>query len=397
VSFAVAPTTTPGKAATAPADGAGHGSVRIAALDGVRGLAILLVVVNHAGVSRPFAGGVGGVTMFFVLSGFLITGLLLKEFDRTGRIAFGMFWLRRGVRLLPALWVFLAVTAIAVSALGIVSGGRSPWHQAFPVFFYYANYAELYGPLDYFEHTWSLSVEEQFYVIWPVLTLLLLRRIPRRAMTAAMAVVLVGGLLARWSTANTIDARILADRLLLARSLQTNFWALGLGALLACLVSRARWVPRVPSWVGLIVAAAGLDLLPWLFGAGRAPWYGASTAPYVFGLTGALLIVVALRARSGWLTWPWLTYCGRRSYAWYLYHFPLVWGVGALWPATAGIGTRLGAVAVALLAAEISWHLVERPAQRLLRRWLKRRDRQRGGAPAAPSGPGSLADPSPRA
>ena len=128
---------------------------RVAGLDGVRGLAVLLVVFSHARVPYFGAGGIEGVTAFFTLSGFLITGLLLKEFRVTGRLDLPAFWARRALRLLPALFVFVAVTGLMFWVAGWAN--RSTligWSK--PVLLYYSNFAlNRHVALGPFRHTWS--------------------------------------------------------------------------------------------------------------------------------------------------------------------------------------------------------------------------------------------------
>ncbi|NUT08130.1 MAG: acyltransferase family protein, partial [Hamadaea sp.] len=156
-------------------------------LDGVRALAVLAVLLFHAGV-RQLPGGFLGVDAFFVLSGFLITSLLLGELRRTGKIALGAFWLRRARRLLPALLAMLIVVALfartlaAGEELGLVRG------DALAALAYVANWRMIYRGTDYFaqtsapsplQHTWSLGIEEQFYLCWPVLVIALIVFAPR--------------------------------------------------------------------------------------------------------------------------------------------------------------------------------------------------------------------------
>ena len=156
----------------------------IAALDGLRGLAILSVMFFHATLSRANAprpsGGFLGVDVFFVLSGFLITALLLKEWDQKGSIALGSFYARRALRLLPALFVLMAVILLVP---GVFYLSQRPWWDAMVAAAYATNWVRAFGgDIGFFGHTWSLTIEEQFYVIWPLLLVGLLRlRVRRRA------------------------------------------------------------------------------------------------------------------------------------------------------------------------------------------------------------------------
>src|SRR5258708_36994814 len=146
------------------------------ALDGVRGVAILLVMATHFGVGLPQGGRIG-VTIFFALSGYLITGLLLAERLKTGRIDLKAFWIRRGRRLLPALFLLVA----AFLLYHVVRGGlRQAIPAALLTTFYLAHYAaSFHVNLGLLSHTWSLAVEEQFYLWWPLALIVLLASRPR--------------------------------------------------------------------------------------------------------------------------------------------------------------------------------------------------------------------------
>ena len=154
----------------------------MAGLDGLRAVAVLAVVLYHLNVGWA-SGGLLGVGVFFVLSGYLITDLLLAEREREGAIALGRFWLRRARRLLPALWVMLVVVTLWIAFLvpSQVAGVRgdlvaallyfSNWWYAFQHVSYFASFGAP-SPLG---HLWSLAVEEQFYLVWPLLLILATR------------------------------------------------------------------------------------------------------------------------------------------------------------------------------------------------------------------------------
>src|SRR5262245_51790762 len=156
------------------------------ALDGLRGVAILAVMIYHSGLGR---GGYLGVDVFFALSGFLITTLLCDEYAATGTIAFRKFYARRALRLLPALVVFVAVW------LAVLYATLEPRFWAFvtgfglAVLFYVANWVGIWVlPLGVFGHTWSLAIEEQFYVLWPLVILAVVRLCVRPPWTAGLLV-----------------------------------------------------------------------------------------------------------------------------------------------------------------------------------------------------------------
>src|SRR5436190_16230696 len=184
--------------------GAPHRFAYRPALDGVRALAVMAVVLFHAGVS-VLPGGFLGVDAFFVLSGYLITSLLLAEYAKRGRISLPGFWARRARRLLPALLVLLVVVAVIGryvlpdTEIGPLRG------DAIAALAYVANWRMIYRGSDYFaqnaapsllQHTWSLGIEEQFYWLWPLLMLGLLMMAKRRAVFAVCTAGILGSAVA---------------------------------------------------------------------------------------------------------------------------------------------------------------------------------------------------------
>ena len=151
----------------------------LGALDGLRGIAVLAVILYHGGVPW-LAGGFLGVEVFFVLSGFLITSLLISEWLDRGKIALGAFWARRARRLLPALVVLVAVIGLYYTTAGSAKAVPGLLGDGFAALFYYSNWHQIAtgasyfaasGPVSPFQHTWSLGIEEQFYALWPLLVL----------------------------------------------------------------------------------------------------------------------------------------------------------------------------------------------------------------------------------
>lgn len=326
-------------------------------LDGLRGLAVLAVVAFHAGapVGR---GGWLGVDVFFVLSGFLITTLLLEERAATGRVALGAFYARRALRLLPAVLALLAVLGLLVAA-GLV-GARfieaAPW-----VLLYIANWQRVVGESTPLVHLWSLSVEEQFYVLWPLALLALLRLLPSpRHHALVLGVAVVGIAVAR--TGLYATEAISAERAYFGSDLRAD--ALLLGCLLA--VARcAGWTERVALWIrrALWPALAGLAVVLVL---PASPFGGYG--PLLFGpVDGAAFVVVAavvtMPAVLPWLRWQPLVRLGVLSYAVYLWHLPVMW----LLPSP--IGRLAVGVPVSLVAALVSRRLIEEPALRLKQRF----------------------------
>jgi peptidoglycan/LPS O-acetylase OafA/YrhL len=316
----------------------------VPALDGLRGIAILLVIGRHYW-HIPHGGGGAGVNLFFVLSGFLITTLLLEERAATGRISLSGFYHRRARRLLPALAVLLVgYLAGAAAKGGFHEAGRAALAGAF----YTANIAQAYWPHliggQPIGVLWSLSLEEQFYLVWPILLIAALRLgMGRRTIMALVAMLIVAGWGWRvWLTVQgASEARILA-------SPDSHADALLAGVLLAFVL----FVPRKRD-EGLAVIA--------LFLFGTVAVLGpieALNGPWVdIGAFGVIFFAIQDGSWLGRaLSWRPLVEIGLISYSLYLWH-----GVVLSW---FGGSNRPIALAVAVAVAWLSYRFVERPFRR---------------------------------
>ncbi|MGH7396960.1 MAG: acyltransferase family protein [Candidatus Rokuibacteriota bacterium] len=340
-------------------------------LDGLRGIAILAVMLHNA---RYLRGGFLGVDIFFVLSGFLITVLLLQERQRSGTIRLGAFYARRALRLLPALFTLLAVVLLAP---GLFYLRAPPWKDAAIAAFYGTNWVNAFGlrNMAIFDHTWSLTVEEQFYVLWPPLMLVLLAARVRRARILSMVLAGIGA-----STGLRVllwDGPASIERLYYG--LDTRFDALLVGCLVALLVS---WdlIPRTGKAVVAIRVIAGASavvlgfLLLTASRESRLTYHGVSTLACA-AVAGLLLHVVYCpsRLRTLVLDNAPLVWVGGISYSLYLWHDPLFLD---LLNSTrmAKLGLSGPAVLVvrfiaAFAAASLSFYLIERPFLRIKRRF----------------------------
>ncbi|GAB3793453.1 acyltransferase family protein [Dyella agri] len=353
-------------------------------LEGLRAVAILLVVAVHAGVPW-LRGGFVGVDVFFVLSGFLITGLLVQEVSNTGRLRLAEFYVRRLRRLLPALLVMLLVVgALAAfllapaeqqrqsSAAAMAALWLSNIHFAFARLNYFAPGTET----NLFLHTWSLGVEEQFYLVWPALLVLLLGRNGTRDLARLkihMWAIVVASLVS--CILLTYTAPQLAFYMMPMRA-----WQFAAGALvwlcyqMPSASAGAPWwerhpaAPRVMGWLGLaLIAVAG--------GGGSAdiPYPGAYG---VLPTLGAACIITAgcVTATPGGvsrvLSWRPLQWLGGISYSWYLWHWPILLLGRALTGSDSPI-CRMCCVLLSLLLAWISCRFIEVPI-RNWREWLLR-------------------------
>ncbi|MFC7494901.1 MULTISPECIES: acyltransferase family protein [unclassified Nocardioides] len=336
-----------------------------ASLDGVRTIAVYLVLAFHCGVGAV-SGGFVGVDLFFVLSGFLVSSILLEEVGRTGTIRLGRFYARRVRRLLPAAVVVVVATS-AASVLVLSSVRRVPLvGDAQSALLYFSNWRFLAQENDYFAegvdhspflHFWSLSVEEQFYVAFPLVLLLLARleRSWRRATLIGITVLFAASVVAQvvWATIDATQAYYGTG----ARLYQL------LAGVLAALLLRSRFRPRGPglglvagvSLVCLLVVASGLvDVTP--------SWRGLlATVAAVSLILGLMGSEQGLVARA--LARPTPAYLGKISYGTYLWHWPVIILFGALLDVGPLALVGLAGVLATALAA-LSYSVLEQPIRR---------------------------------
>ena len=338
---------------------------RLDALDGLRGLAVALVFLVHV---RPtaFPGGYEGVMLFFTLSGFLITSLLLQEWRNNERIALRAFYLRRCLRLMPALVAMVVATVAANVVLGTVS--LTTVKDASAALFYVM---DIYAPATHtlgggYNHTWSLAVEEQFYLIWPAILVVALAR--RWSLVRIVVGWMVG--LTVLTAALAMTGAVDADGMY--RIPTTHFPEIGAGILLAVLLTDDTRGRLTAALRHRLVAAAGIAvLLVLLFTTPhRSTWLylgGFTLGGLAFaGLVGATVVSPGARL-SRWLSLRPLLWLGRRSYGFYLWHAPVLevlhQRVHGWWMVT------LAGLAISLLVTELSWRIVELPFLRLKRRF----------------------------
>lgn len=327
------------------------------ALDGLRAVAVFVVISYHAGVMQGVPGDLG-VTLFFVLSGFLITWLLAKEFAATGSISIRSFYARRALRIFPAYYVFILFSLTVDTALG----HRWPRGLIAVAFTYLVNYynAFLGHPTTSIAHAWSLAVEEQFYLLWPLACLALLRR-SRKTAAHGVAIVIVVTLLWR----STLYLFLHAPVSYLYNAFDTRCDSLAIGCFLA-LSRESRWfhVVRQKIQSSALLPLVTLALI-WL-----SHHFGTPAYHYTVGMTvDAVLLAVfmvqmlGLSSRSlwSWLDHPVARWLGRISYPSYLYH---EWGLSVgrrLLPHAPELLIFAAGYAATLCFAFGSYRIVERP------------------------------------
>jgi peptidoglycan/LPS O-acetylase OafA/YrhL len=350
-------------------------------VQGLRTIAVVLVVVFHSGVGLP--GGFLGVDVFFVISGFVIGRLLLAEQTATGKIALGRFYARRVRRLLPALaavLIFVALFSIvATSPLGDLRSTIG--HVGVGAAFYVANFALLiFQKNGYFDlaatsnpllHTWTLAVEEQFYLVFPLLLIVLGRVFGRRRASRRAFVIAIGLLAAVSFVAGAILSGSLvigsgdvATRARLAfYSSPTRAWEFLVGVLVA-LAGPA--IGRIGPRLAPVLGTVGLAMI-----AGAGVWLSeASPTPGVITLVpvaGAALVIAAGARQGQWVarllsTSP-AVWIGDRSYGWYLWHWPFMVFARFSFP-TMSSWAILAVGVAALIPTEISYRWLEQPIRR---------------------------------
>jgi peptidoglycan/LPS O-acetylase OafA/YrhL len=357
-------------------------------IEGLRAIAVVLVVAFHAGVPA-ISGGYVGVDVFYVISGFLITGLLVDELQRTGSISFASFYARRVRRLLPLAAFVLVAVAVGMEFFTPPVFRPSVRLDAISAALYYSNWQFALESVNYLTlgaaqnpvlHYWSLSVEEQFYFVWPLLLFLAVRfgrrgkRMGSVRMRCAVAVGVVGGLSLGYSIYATAAQPALAYF-----ETTTRVWEFAAGAAIALAASSVR---RMPQAVALAAGAGGLAMLvaSALVNGPTTEFPGTAALLPVTG-TALLIAAGASAPRFGVgavLSLAPLRYLGRISYAWYLWHWPcLVFARTARWaPPDGRIGWAVTAIAVAisLVLAIVTHALIEVPARRAT--WFAARRRR---------------------
>lgn len=354
-------------------------------LDGIRALAVGLVLFSHNVIYdkfthlRPFAvAAYIGVAVFFVLSGYLITTLLLREEEQTGSISLRLFYLRRALRLFPALWLYLLVIGI-IWSFGWLP--HHPWHSFVSSLLYVRN---LVGRGHETAHLWSLAIEEQFYLLWPLVLVGLPRRNGVRLLFALAGLVSV----TLW--------RIYAARtgLASAGALYNRSDFRFDGPLFGCALALAlRVAPQAVTWSNSTALRSGLLAIAGI--AGIAAWVGLNlnysvypgTDITVVCLLGVMLILSQIGARgrgSDWLAWRPLVMVGQVSYGMYL------WQQLFLGPPTPGF-ERIRAFPLGLLAtftvALTSYWCLEKPLLRLKDKKFHSQAGRAGSSAAAPALP----------
>ena len=335
-------------------------------IQALRAIAVLAVVIYHFWPNWA-PGGYVGVDTFFVISGFLITSQLLREIDSRGRVRLPEFWARRARRLLPAALLVLLATTIFVYIFVPLSQWTELFRQIIASALYVENWTLASDSVNYLssdaapsltQHYWSLSVEEQFYLLWPLLLLLAVviarRRTARRIVIAGtVGVVTLASFVYCVLTTTT-------DPSLAYFATTTRAWEFGLGGLLAVAgVTRGGRITRtIVSWLGLALLAFAI-----LRFTGATPFPGWEAAIPALGAAAVLWAgsPAALMAPSRLYALRPVQFLGDVSYSFYLWHWPLIIGATMVVGAAPGLALKVGLLAGALLLAWATKRFVEDP------------------------------------
>lgn len=335
---------------------------RFGSLDGLRAIAITLVFTAHIGHQQlwPHLHGASGVTLFFVLSGFLITTLLLREEDRSGRVGFGSFYVRRAFRIYPMFLGVLALYCVLILGLGLEADRRDLFVDAIPeILLFFPEHMVFFHPdgqpYPPYDGAWSIGIEEKFYFVWPVLAFALLAG--ARARLRLPVLVVLGGL--------SLAASFHDPLMYLA-----PYQFLAYGAVVAVLLHHpagfrvaaacGRSVVLLPVLVALLALQVGSDQID---AYGDLYWlYGLLVAPLVAGL-------VVTRSRGvGWLSSRPMVHLAAVSYVFYLLHNFVLNGVESALPTGGGLPGSVLSSALAFALAVVGSTVVHRTFEEPLRR-----------------------------
>ena len=343
-----------------------HAGRTIPSLDGIRAVAIIMVFFAHSGLENTVPGGLG-VTIFFVLSGYLITTLMRIEYEKSGGFHYRGFYLRRALRLMPPLLIIVAATVL-LSATGVIDGGYS-FSGLMSVLFYFGNYHMIVTNYDGIPAglsvIWSLAIEEQYYLLFPPLAVLLFR-IGRPRISAITLFALCLAVLA-WRYGLMLHG---ASDTYMYRATDTRVDSILAGCLLAVL--KNPWLDGPATsrnytrdWL-VISACIAVLLFTLLY---RDEFF-RQTLRYTlqnFAIVPLIYLAVARADRFpfSWLNTRVMVYIGSISYTIYLTHLTVIYAITKYWPQLDWIWLMLGTAVLTLAVAEPMRRWVEEPCARL--------------------------------
>lgn len=334
------------------------GKARIPGMDGLRAVAVFLMVAYHVGI--PISNGGLGSMIFFVLSGFLITSLLLKEYEKNGRISFIAFYSRRALRLFPAFYFYWICLVLFL----ILCKKEILWLQALSSLVFLSNYYNaIYGdPNNGFSHTWTLSLQEQFYFLWPVLFHLFVSNLRR------MAIFQTGLIVSVWIYRIILHFGFQVDQGYFYAAFDTRFDGIMIGCLLAVLLKhyghhRLWQLPVRRIWYPLIT----LTFLSFSIYEGKnyvgryRDFIGLALEPVLIAILLVQIIGFINRWPFKWLESPLMIYLGKISYSVYLFQQVIVYPVQKQLTNYHILVQLAAVVLVTVIIASISYYIIEKP------------------------------------
>ena len=329
------------------------GRTEIPSLNGLRAIAIFTVILFHADIAAPGLNSGHGVMLFFVLSGFLITWILLRERDKTGTVSLRNFYIRRSLRIFPAFYGYWALVMVGLS----VRHTPIAWGHAISALFYVNNYYYALSThvVGWLQHAWSLAVEEQFYLLWPLAFVFLARR---RKLVPALLVAIP----AFWLCRAILYLEGAPERYIV-RAFEARGDMLLVGCLLAVLLKREyglRFWQRCCTWPALVATIAALQI-SLLYT--ETDWYRFCVASAIEPPLMAMLIIQLVVMGERLLGWGPIRYIGRVSYGMYLYH-EIGHAVGERLSTQPFIVLLIG-IGVTTVMATLSFFLLEQPLLQL--------------------------------
>lgn len=347
----------------------------ITGLDGLRAIAVLAVIAYHLNFDLA-AGGLLGVTVFFVLSGYLITDLLITEFVTTGRINFKNFWIRRARRLLPAMFTMLLVVITWVTIFEPTMLDKLE-EDTVAAILYVSNWWYIFQDLSYFEsfgppslltHFWSLAVEEQFYILWPLLIVLVLKLKVKEG--SLFSIILLGAIAS--AAAMTMLYEPGTDPSRIYYGTDTRVFSLLLGASLAVVWPSRKLSTSLPPEIRWKLDFVGLFALAFIFYMFWSTdqyqdflYQGGMVAMSVASMLAVAVIVHPSSKLNTVLSFKPLRWIGVRSYGIYLWHFPVIVLTSPQWGADAPSLVRTSLQLFLILTlASLSWTFIENPIRK---------------------------------
>ena len=341
------------------------GEIRRGDIEGLRAVAVLLVVAYHTGITQ-LSGGFIGVDVFFVISGFLITSLLLREVEQSGTVSLSQFWARRMRRIIPMSVLVVAATVIAsifmlekqrMEDLASVALGALGFCANFILYFTTGEYladVTLPSPL---QHYWSLAVEEQFYIVWPLIVFALAKYTREMFRNLLLVVVVLGGGFSLVASITITSENPGAGYYLP----HTRAWELLLGAGLAVLFSQINAIPQhirgVVGWLGL----GAIALSAWQFDS-NTEFPGFAALLPVLGTGAVIASGGSIIGPERVLSFAPLQYIGARSYSFYLWHWPVLVLFEAQFGLLSGTETAV-LMAMSFALSMVTYDLVEQPVR----------------------------------